>query len=167
MPATDVRIRATEEPGEPGLVQVAIEDPATPNRPFARAERAGGGHAAAGAGAPGRAAHQHLPVAPHGPAALRRGLDVPRPAATTGVREAAGTWATSGVDGVIEALPTPGATLDCAAQVYGWWVLVTQPVNTYCLPQAIERIELFAPLPRRPALHQPSVRITDVTPTAP
>ena len=30
-----------------------------------------------------------------------------------------------GVDGVIEALATPGATLDNAGQLYGWWVMAT------------------------------------------
>jgi phosphopantetheinyl transferase len=68
-----------------------------------------------------------------------------------------------GIDGVIEALPTPGATLDCAAQVYGWWVLVTEEVNSYCLPQSIDRIELYGPLPPGERFTN-RVRITDLQP---
>ncbi len=64
-----------------------------------------------------------------------------------------------GVDGVIEALATPGATLDNAGQLYGWWVMATASSDFLALPQSIERIDLFRPL--RPGRRYPTrVRIT-------
>jgi phosphopantetheinyl transferase len=53
----------------------------------------------------------------------------------------------NGVDGEIEALPTPGATLDNAGQLYGWWVMENVDRDFLALPESIERIELFQPLP--------------------
>ncbi|MDD9370590.1 MAG: 4'-phosphopantetheinyl transferase superfamily protein, partial [Acidimicrobiales bacterium] len=53
-----------------------------------------------------------------------------------------------GVDGVVEALATPGATLDCAGQLYGWWVMATATSDFLALPQSIERIDLFRALPQ-------------------
>jgi phosphopantetheinyl transferase len=44
-------------------------------------------------------------------------------------------------------LPTPGATLDSAAQLYGWWVMMNAERDFLALPHAIERIEWFGPLP--------------------
>ena len=52
-----------------------------------------------------------------------------------------------GVDGIVEALATPGATLDCAGQLYGWWVMATATSDFLALPQSIERIDLFRALP--------------------
>jgi phosphopantetheinyl transferase/malonyl CoA-acyl carrier protein transacylase len=158
-PPTDVRVRATEV--EPGVVQVAIEDPATPNRPFARST------VRVAATPPPAPAPRAVP--------LTNTFASPRVAQELydegwmfhgpsyhGVREVL-QLGDEGIDGVIEALPTPGATLDCAAQVYGWWVLVTEEVNSYCLPQAIDRIELYAPLPAGERFTN-RVRITDLQP---
>ena len=50
-----------------------------------------------------------------------------------------------GVDGQIEVLPTPGAFLDNAGQLYGWWVMATADADFLALPQSIERIEFFGP----------------------
>ena len=50
-----------------------------------------------------------------------------------------------GVDGQIEVLPTPGAFLDNAGQLYGWWVMATADADFLALPQSIERIEYFGP----------------------
>jgi acyl transferase domain-containing protein len=159
-PPTDVRIRATEG-AEAGVVRVAVEDPATPNRPFARAT------VRVAATPPPAPAPRARPLTNRfpSPRSARQLYDEgwmfhgPR---YHGVREVV-ALGDEGVDGVIEALPTPGATLDCAAQVYGWWVLVTEEVNSYCLPQSIDRIELYAPLPAGERFTN-RVRITDVQP---
>ena len=64
-----------------------------------------------------------------------------------------------GVDGVVEALATPGATLDNAGQLYGWWVMATASSDFLALPQSIERIDLFRAL--TPGRRYPTrVRIT-------
>ncbi|MBO0730728.1 MAG: polyketide synthase dehydratase domain-containing protein, partial [Acidimicrobiaceae bacterium] len=52
----------------------------------------------------------------------------------------------NGIDGELEALPTPGATLDNAGQLYGWWVMASVDRDFLALPQSIERVELFQPL---------------------
>ncbi len=160
-PPTDVRIRAVEDADEPGLVKVTIEDPDAPNRPFARSTV--------------RVATTPPPAPAPRAVPLTNTFASPRVAQELydegwmfhgpsfhGVREVI-ELGDEGVDGVIEALPTPGATLDCAAQVYGWWVLVTEEVNSYCLPQAIDRIELYAPLPPGERFTN-RVRITDLQP---
>ncbi|HEX5367627.1 MAG TPA: beta-ketoacyl synthase N-terminal-like domain-containing protein [Acidimicrobiales bacterium] len=68
-----------------------------------------------------------------------------------------------GVDGVVEALPAPGATLDGAGQLYGWWVMATASSDFLALPQSIERVELFGPLPPAGARLAVSVRIAELS----
>jgi acyl transferase domain-containing protein len=53
----------------------------------------------------------------------------------------------NGIDGEYEVLPTPGAALDNAAQLYGWWVTARAHRNFLTLPYALERLEFFRPLP--------------------
>ncbi len=52
-----------------------------------------------------------------------------------------------GVDGAIEVLPAPGALLDCAGQLMGWWVMHTEARDRLAMPVRIARISLFAPHP--------------------
>ncbi|HEY3803591.1 MAG TPA: beta-ketoacyl synthase N-terminal-like domain-containing protein [Kofleriaceae bacterium] len=52
-----------------------------------------------------------------------------------------------GVDGVIETLPAPGALLDCAGQLMGWWVMHTETRDRLAMPVHVERVELFGPHP--------------------
>jgi hypothetical protein len=68
-----------------------------------------------------------------------------------------------GVDGAIESLPTPGAFLDNAGQLYGWWVMATVAQDFLALPQSIERIERFGPQPPAGAAVATTVRITELT----
>ncbi len=68
-----------------------------------------------------------------------------------------------GVDGVIESLPTPGAFLDNAGQLYGWWVIATVDQDFLALPQSIDAIERFGAPPPIGALVTTTVRITEVT----
>ena len=67
-----------------------------------------------------------------------------------------------GVDGAIESLPTPGAFLDNAGQLYGWWVMATAEADFLALPQSIERIELFGPPPPPGEIIPTTVRIVEL-----
>ena len=69
-----------------------------------------------------------------------------------------------GVDGAIESLPTPGAFLDNAGQLYGWWVMASADQDFLALPQSIDRIERFGPPPPHGSLVTTTVRITELTP---
>jgi phosphopantetheine--protein transferase-like protein len=52
-----------------------------------------------------------------------------------------------GVDGEILTLPAPGALLDCAGQLMGWWVMHTEARDRLAMPVRIERISLYGPHP--------------------
>ncbi len=67
-----------------------------------------------------------------------------------------------GVDGQIEVLPTPGAFLDNAGQLYGWWVMATADADFLALPQSIERIEFFGPPLPPGTMVDTTVRIVDL-----
>ena len=58
-----------------------------------------------------------------------------------------GPMGDDGVDGAIEVLPAPGALLDCAGQLMGWWVMQTERVDRLAMPVKIDRIALYAPDP--------------------
>jgi hypothetical protein len=68
-----------------------------------------------------------------------------------------------GADGVIEALPAPGACLDNAGQLHGWWLMATAHSNFLGLPQSIERIEFFEGQPGAGDAVDVTVRITEVS----
>jgi acyl transferase domain-containing protein len=68
-----------------------------------------------------------------------------------------------GADGVIEALPAPGACLDNAGQLHGWWLMATAHSNFLGLPQSIERIEFFEDQPSAGDAVDVTVRITEVS----
>jgi phosphopantetheinyl transferase len=59
-----------------------------------------------------------------------------------------GSMGERGVDGVIEVLPAPGALLDCAGQLMGWWVMQTTDRDRLAMPVHVERIELFDDEPK-------------------
>ncbi len=69
-----------------------------------------------------------------------------------------------GIDGSIESLPTPGAWLDNAGQLYGWWLMATAESDFLALPQSIERIEYFGPQPPAGELVTTTVRIVELEP---
>ena len=69
-----------------------------------------------------------------------------------------------GVDGTIESLPTPGAWLDNAGQLYGWWLMATAESDFLALPQSIDRIEFFGPQPPPGEMVATTVRIVEVEP---
>jgi acyl transferase domain-containing protein/phosphopantetheinyl transferase len=53
----------------------------------------------------------------------------------------------TGVDGEIEVLPAPGALLDNAGQLMGWWVMERERVDRLAMPMHIARIAFFADEP--------------------
>ncbi|MGE5185668.1 MAG: 4'-phosphopantetheinyl transferase superfamily protein, partial [Acidobacteriota bacterium] len=68
-----------------------------------------------------------------------------------------------GVDGVIEVLPAPGALLDCAGQLMGWWVMQTETHDRLAMPMRIHRIVLHGPEPAVGTRVACRVRIREVT----
>ncbi len=52
-----------------------------------------------------------------------------------------------GIDGAIDTLAAPGALLDCAGQLMGWWVMHTETRDRLAMPVYVERVELFGPHP--------------------
>src|SRR5258706_4490650 len=56
-----------------------------------------------------------------------------------------GPMGDDGVDGAIDVLPAPGALLDCAGQLMGWWVMHTEQRDRLAMPVKIDRIPLYAP----------------------
>ena len=67
-----------------------------------------------------------------------------------------------GVDGEITTLPAPGALLDCAGQLMGWWVMHTETYDRLAMPILIERLELFAAHPAPGERVQCRVRMREV-----
>ncbi|MEY9931613.1 acyl transferase domain-containing protein/phosphopantetheinyl transferase (holo-ACP synthase) [Catenulispora sp. GP43] len=64
------------------------------------------------------------------------------------------------VRGVIAALPTPGAVLDCVGQLLGYWVMDTLPERTVVFPMGMKHIVFHGPAPAGPV--QCHIRIRDV-----
>jgi phosphopantetheinyl transferase (holo-ACP synthase) len=75
---------------------------------------------------------------------------------------AMGPVGSDGVDGEITTLPAPGALLDCAGQLMGWWVMHTEKRDRLAMPVLIERLELFAPHPSPGERVQCSVRMREL-----
>nr|HEX4315315.1 beta-ketoacyl synthase N-terminal-like domain-containing protein [Kofleriaceae bacterium] len=137
-PAVDVELTATRRAGEPDVIDVDVP-----------------GYARAGV----RFADRFAPAPPSALAPLAN----PRPApvsardmydhrwmfhgpAYQGV-SALGPIGDDGVDGAIDTLPAPGALLDCAGQLMGWWVMHTETHDRLAMPVHIARIAFHAPAP--------------------
>jgi phosphopantetheinyl transferase (holo-ACP synthase) len=73
-----------------------------------------------------------------------------------------GPMGDDGVDGTIAVLPAPGALLDCAGQLMGWWVMQTETRDRLAMPVKIERVALFGPDPTVGERVACSVRIRNV-----
>ncbi|HEY4245015.1 MAG TPA: beta-ketoacyl synthase N-terminal-like domain-containing protein [Kofleriaceae bacterium] len=90
-------------------------------------------------------------------------LAAPRPAPLTAARMYADRWmfhgpayqgvvqlgplADDGIDGEICVGDVPGALLDCAGQLMGWWVMHTATQDRLAMPVRIERVELYGAHP--------------------
>jgi acyl transferase domain-containing protein/phosphopantetheinyl transferase (holo-ACP synthase) len=76
-----------------------------------------------------------------------------------------GPMGDNGVDGAIEVLPAPGALLDCAGQLMGWWVMQTEKHDRLAMPMRIQRIALYGPEPAVGTRVACRVRIREVAAT--
>jgi acyl transferase domain-containing protein/phosphopantetheinyl transferase len=74
-----------------------------------------------------------------------------------------GALAEDGVRGTVAALPAPGALLDAAGQLLGYWV-ATQPENGLVLPATIGSISFYAPPPVQDAQFETVVQVRSVAP---
>jgi phosphopantetheinyl transferase len=100
---------------------------------------------------------------PAAPAPRLGPLANPRPAPLSAARMYADRWmfhgpryqgvvelgplGDDGIDGEILTLPAPGALLDCAGQLMGWWVMHTEARDRLAMPVRVERLALFGPHP--------------------
>lgn len=65
----------------------------------------------------------------------------------------------NGIVGSIEEKPAPGALLDNAGQVFGFWVMATNDTNRMALPVRIDRIDFYGPRPEEGTRFTCDVRI--------
>ena len=74
-----------------------------------------------------------------------------------------GNIGANGIEGTIEAPPAPGALLDNAGQVYGYWGFVRLPVNSLGFPARIEQITFHGPMPAQGDRFDVRAWVTKVT----
>ncbi|MEU9252034.1 4'-phosphopantetheinyl transferase superfamily protein [Streptomyces sp. NPDC048270] len=85
----------------------------------------------------------------------------PRFAAVHEVR----TVASDGIEGVLRALPDPGALLDAAGQLFGHWMQLRLPVDRLVFPATVDRIRFCGPAPAPQDLVAATARIREVRDT--
>lgn len=79
-----------------------------------------------------------------------------------GIREVTGIGPAH-IRGVLVAPGTPGALLDSAGQLFGYWIMQTLTTRSRVLPAGIRRLELFGPHPEPGCTVECLVRIDAVT----
>ncbi|WKD31441.1 type I polyketide synthase [Streptomyces xanthophaeus] len=67
-----------------------------------------------------------------------------------------------GIQGVLRALPDPGALLDAAGQLFGHWMQLRLPVDRLVFPATVDRIRFYGPPPAPPELVTATARIRSV-----
>ncbi|MBT1187341.1 4'-phosphopantetheinyl transferase superfamily protein [Streptomyces sp. CJ_13] len=72
------------------------------------------------------------------------------------------TVAADGIEGVIRALPDPGALLDAAGQLFGHWMQLRLPVDRLVFPATVDRIRFHGPPPAPHALLSVTARVREV-----
>ncbi|RPF29848.1 acyl transferase domain-containing protein [Streptomyces sp. Ag109_G2-6] len=82
----------------------------------------------------------------------------PRFAAVHEVR----TVAADGIEGVVRALPSPGALLDAAGQLFGHWMQLRLPVDRLVFPATVGRIRFYGPPPAPGELLRVTARVREV-----
>ncbi|HEX5345875.1 MAG TPA: 4'-phosphopantetheinyl transferase superfamily protein [Pseudonocardiaceae bacterium] len=118
------------------------------------------------------------PISPDG---SDRSLRAQRPCGVTGAALYADRWmfhgprfqgvaelgpiGDNGVRGVFAASSTPGALLDNAGQLLGFWIMKVMPANRLAYPTGIERVRWYGPRPRDGDQVSCVVRICSVTDT--
>jgi phosphopantetheinyl transferase (holo-ACP synthase) len=71
--------------------------------------------------------------------------------------------AEDGIRGQLVDLPAPGALLDCAGQLMGYWAMRRTEIDRLALPTSIRRVRFFGPRPGPTAPVSCTVRITKYT----
>ncbi|MFG2875642.1 beta-ketoacyl synthase N-terminal-like domain-containing protein [Streptomyces sp. NPDC048337] len=82
----------------------------------------------------------------------------PRFAAVHEVR----TVGSDGIQGVLRALPDPGALLDAAGQLFGHWMQLRLPVDRLVFPATVDRVRYSGPPPAPRELVSATARIREV-----
>ncbi|MFF2791115.1 beta-ketoacyl synthase N-terminal-like domain-containing protein [Streptomyces sp. NPDC058049] len=67
-----------------------------------------------------------------------------------------------GIQGVLRALPDPGALLDAAGQLFGHWMQLRLPVDRLVFPATVDRIRFYGPPPAPRELVSATARIRAV-----
>ena len=71
--------------------------------------------------------------------------------------------AEDGIRGQLADLPAPGALLDCAGQLMGYWAMRRTEIDRLALPTSIRRVRFFGPRPGPASPVSCTVRITQYT----
>ncbi|MEW2140471.1 beta-ketoacyl synthase N-terminal-like domain-containing protein [Streptomyces sp. NPDC005409] len=72
------------------------------------------------------------------------------------------TVGSDGIEGVLRALPDPGALLDAAGQLFGHWMQLRLPVDRLVFPATVDRIRFHGPAPAPQELVGATARIREV-----
>lgn len=72
------------------------------------------------------------------------------------------TVGADGIEGVLRALPDPGALLDAAGQIFGHWMQLRLPVDRLVFPATVDRIRFFGSPPAPGELVAATARIREV-----
>ncbi|MER6444419.1 beta-ketoacyl synthase N-terminal-like domain-containing protein [Streptomyces venezuelae] len=67
-----------------------------------------------------------------------------------------------GIQGVLRALPDPGALLDAAGQLFGHWMQLRLPVDRLVFPATVDRVRFYGPAPAPRELVTATARIRAV-----
>ncbi|MFA7763657.1 beta-ketoacyl synthase N-terminal-like domain-containing protein [Streptomyces sp. NRRL S-448] len=67
-----------------------------------------------------------------------------------------------GIQGVLRALPDPGALLDAAGQLFGHWMQLRLPVDRLVFPATVDRIRFYGPSPAPRELVTATARVRAV-----
>jgi phosphopantetheinyl transferase/malonyl CoA-acyl carrier protein transacylase len=76
-----------------------------------------------------------------------------------GIRAVGPVW-NAGLRGELECGAAPGALLDNAGQLFGFWMMISAETDRLAMPVGIEKIRFFGPHPRAGARLRCDVRIT-------
>lgn len=72
------------------------------------------------------------------------------------------TVGSDGIEGVLRALPDPGALLDAAGQLFGHWMQLSLPVDRLVFPATVDRVRFCGPPPAPDGLVRATARIREV-----
>ncbi|MFD3936323.1 beta-ketoacyl synthase N-terminal-like domain-containing protein [Streptomyces sp. NPDC058611] len=72
------------------------------------------------------------------------------------------TVGSDGIEGVLRALPDPGALLDAAGQLFGHWMQLRLPVDRLVFPATVDRIRYAGPPPAPGELVGATARVREV-----